>query len=118
MLGDRILPIPVAERSKARVCGPSLAGVAGLNLAGCMDFVWCVLYSKDKRKNGGQSRQKNKNGMKYRVQKNKENRGGEEIFLTLLDRPREDRPISVQWITNIFPGYKAARSGINHPNPT
>ena len=31
------LPIPVAERSKARVYGHSLAGIAGLNHAGGMD---------------------------------------------------------------------------------
>ena len=37
------LPIPVAERSKARVCGRSLAGVAGSNPAGGMDVcVVCV----------------------------------------------------------------------------
>ena len=32
-------PIPVAARSKAWVCGRSLAGIAGLNPVGCMD-VW------------------------------------------------------------------------------
>ena len=42
--GDRILPIPVAERSKARVCGPLLAGVAGSNSAGGMDV--CVVCFK------------------------------------------------------------------------
>jgi hypothetical protein len=37
------LPIPVAERSKARVCGRSPAGIAGSNLAGGMDVcVVCV----------------------------------------------------------------------------
>ena len=38
--GDR-MPISVVERSKARVCGRSLAGVAGLNTAGGMDV--CVV---------------------------------------------------------------------------
>jgi hypothetical protein len=33
----RILSIPVAERSYANVCGPSLAGIAVSNPAGCMD---------------------------------------------------------------------------------
>ena len=37
-----MLPIPVADRSKARVCGQSLAGVAGLNPAGVWMFVLCV----------------------------------------------------------------------------
>ena len=37
------LPIPVAERSKAKVCGRSLAGVAGSNPAGDMNVcVVCV----------------------------------------------------------------------------
>jgi hypothetical protein len=30
-------PIPVTARSKTWVCGRSLAGIAGLNPAGCMD---------------------------------------------------------------------------------
>ena len=37
----------VAERSKAWVCGRSLAGIAGLNPAGGMDICVCVV-SKDK----------------------------------------------------------------------
>ena len=36
-----ILPIPVAERSKAWVCGRSPAGIAGSNPAGGMDV--CLL---------------------------------------------------------------------------
>ena len=44
-----ILPIPVAELSKAKVCGRSLAGVAGLNPAGDMDVcVLCVVRTKGK----------------------------------------------------------------------
>ena len=36
--------IPVSERSKARVCGRSLAGVAGSNPVGGMDVcVVCVV---------------------------------------------------------------------------
>jgi hypothetical protein len=41
------MPIPVAERFKARVCGRSLAEVAGSNSAGGIMFVLCVV-SKDK----------------------------------------------------------------------
>jgi hypothetical protein len=41
--GDRIQPIPVAKRSKARVCGRSLAGIAGSNLTGVIDVLCCVL---------------------------------------------------------------------------
>jgi hypothetical protein len=36
-----IKPIPVAERSKARVCGRSPAGIAGSNPAAGMDAVCC-----------------------------------------------------------------------------
>ena len=42
--GDRIPPIPVAERSKARICGRSLTGIAGSNPAGGVDVcVVCVV---------------------------------------------------------------------------
>lgn len=37
--GIESLPIPVAERTKRRVCRRSLAGVADLNSAGGMDVV-------------------------------------------------------------------------------
>ena len=43
------------ERSKARVCGPSLAGAAGSNPAGGMDV--CVV-SKDRKAKPGKSRQR------------------------------------------------------------
>ena len=43
------MPIQVAERSKARVYGRSLAGIVGLNPAGSMDVSCdcCVLSSRD-----------------------------------------------------------------------
>jgi hypothetical protein len=45
-----LLPISVAERSKTRVCGRSLAGIAGLNPAGVVDvcLVWmlCIVRQK------------------------------------------------------------------------
>ena len=31
------MPVPVVERSKARVCGRSIAGIAGSNDSGGMD---------------------------------------------------------------------------------
>ena len=43
------MTIPASKRSKAMVCGRSLAGVAGSNPAGAWMFVLCVLHSKDKR---------------------------------------------------------------------
>ena len=39
-------PIPLVERSKARVCGRSLAGITGSNSTGGARMF--VLYSKDK----------------------------------------------------------------------
>jgi hypothetical protein len=43
--GIESLPIPMAERSKARFCGLSFVGVAGSNLAGSMGHgcLCCVL---------------------------------------------------------------------------
>ena len=41
LIKRHIWPIPVAERSKARVYGRSLAGIAGSNSAGGMDV--CLL---------------------------------------------------------------------------
>jgi len=39
------VPIPVAARSKACVCGRLLAGIVGLNPAGGMDaYLLCVVY--------------------------------------------------------------------------
>ena len=55
-LGRRLL-IPVAERSKARVCGRSLGGVAGSNPAGDMDVCVVCFVRKDKKAKPGQSGQ-------------------------------------------------------------
>jgi hypothetical protein len=46
--GIHSLLIPVTDRSKARVCGRSLAGVADSNLAGGMDV--CVVCCKERQK--------------------------------------------------------------------
>ena len=59
---------PVAERSKARICGRSLPGVSGSNPAGGM-YVY-MLYSKDKRQS-----QHNRDEVvqkKYREEKNED----------------------------------------------
>jgi hypothetical protein len=63
-------PVPVKERSKARVCGRSLAGVTVSNPAGGWKFVLWVLYSKDKRHNQGNQDKVVVQG-KYREQKKK-----------------------------------------------
>jgi hypothetical protein len=46
------LLIPVVERSDARVCGRSLAGVAGSNSAGAWMFVLCIVSKVKKVKCG------------------------------------------------------------------
>jgi hypothetical protein len=47
--GIESVPIPVAELSKARVCGRSIAGVAGSNPPWGHGCLCCVLHSKDKK---------------------------------------------------------------------
>ena len=75
--------IPVAERSKARDCGRSLAAVAGSNPTGGMDV--CVMCCRTKRQNTGQSRE-----ITDEVQSTREYKktpGGAENFRTRPDRP-------------------------------
>jgi hypothetical protein len=46
--GIESLPIPVAEHSKAKDCGHSLAGIVGSNPAGAWIFVFCrAVRTKD-----------------------------------------------------------------------
>ena len=72
---------PVAKRSQARVCGRSLAGIAGSNPAGVMDdCVLCVLYSKGQKAKSGQT-------STDKVQRTKENPTRGEIFRTRPDPP-------------------------------
>ena len=63
------LPIPVAERFKARVCGRSLAGIAGLNPAGDKDV--CVVCSTARTKNKREHNQDTEVWIKYRVRTKK-----------------------------------------------
>ena len=73
------MPIPVAERSKARVCGRSVAGVAGSNPAGGHGrFV--ELHIKERR----HSQDKEVVQMKYREQKNKTRNPAEGMDVCLL----------------------------------
>ena len=55
-----ILPMPVVARSKALVCGRSLAGSAGSNPAGCVDdcllWVVCVVKYRSLRRDDHSSR--------------------------------------------------------------
>ena len=56
----------MAERSKARVCGRSLAKVAGSNPAGAWMFVLCMLYSQANKAKPGQSGQRSRIQIKYK----------------------------------------------------
>ena len=70
--GFESVPIPGAERSKARMCVRSLAGIAGSHPAGGMDVCVvcvCVLYGKDKRQKPRQSKKEIR--VKYRQNKKK-----------------------------------------------
>ena len=68
MLRGSPVPIPVAERSKARVCGRSLAGVAGSNPAGSINVLY-LLYSKNKRQRPSQLGQTDTDKYKARTKK-------------------------------------------------
>ena len=47
---NQSLSFPVTERPKARVCGCSLAGIAGSNPPGAWTFVLCVVSKRQKDK--------------------------------------------------------------------
>ena len=57
----KLLPIPVAARSKAWVCGRSLVGIVGSNPGGCMDvcllWVSCVVRKRSLRRTDHSSRE-------------------------------------------------------------
>ena len=83
-------PISVAERSKARVCDRSLAGIAGLNPPGGMDV--CVV--KDKRQN--------------------QDNPVEARFSAPVQTGPGAHPAPIQWV----PGVKRLWRGVHHPPPS
>ena len=71
---NRGSPVPVAERSKARVCGRSLIGIAGSNPAGVVDVcvVCCTIKTMERArtvKTKKQVRQSYKDRTREGVQK-------------------------------------------------
>ena len=80
------MPTPVVERSKAKVCGLSLAGVAGSKFVGGMDV--CVV-SKDKKAKCRTNKTQKQARMKYRVQ---ENTHKKKIPVGLFSAPGPSRP--------------------------
>ena len=99
-LGIESLPIPVAERSKARVCGRSLIGVAGSNPAGAWMFVLCVLYSK-----GQKARPEQRSTEK--VQRTKKNPGGGKDFTHQSGPALGPKQHLIQWVPGFFLRAKA-----------
>ena len=78
--------IPVAERSKARVCGRPLAGVESSNPARGMDVCGVLQYTKDKRQNQDKEVQ-----IKYREQK-KNSRLVDDLWWTKLHTGKDFSP--------------------------
>jgi hypothetical protein len=106
--GDQIPPIPVTEQAKTKVCGRSLAGVAGSNPAGGMDV--CVI-SKNRKKFRGvktlkQVRLKHKSTREYKKQSG---RGGGGADFSHLSRPAlvSTQP-PIRRVPDLFPGGKAS----------
>ena len=79
----------------------------------------CVLYSKEKRQNAGQSRQRRKNRLS--TNKVKENTRkflvGGEMFRTSPDRPRGQPNLlyNGHWVS--YPGVNRPWRGVNHEPP-
>ena len=88
----------VVKRSKARVCGRSLAGVVGSDPAGGMD-VCVVLWVKTKTQNAGQSRQRNKVRIKQTKKYTRTQKlSGGETFRTRPDQSRGPIKPPIQWV--------------------
>ena len=100
----------MAERSKARVCGRSLAGVVGLNPARGMDVLCCMCCTV---------RTKRDNQDKEVVQmKDKNISGGGEIFHTRPDRPWGPPSLLCNGYRVYLPGTKRPGRGVSDPHPT
>jgi hypothetical protein len=99
-------PAPVTERSKARVCGGSLAGVATSNPAGGMDVcvVCCTVKTKGKiRDNHDKEVQ-----IKFKARAKKKNFVGGRDFLHPSSTVLGSTQPHVQRIPGFFPGSKEA----------
>ena len=101
--GIESLTIPVAERSKARVCGRSLAGIAGLNPAWAWMFVFYVV-SKCKVQ-GSQDKETSTDEVQTECKRIQSISGWGEILRT---RPHWPTQPPIQLVPSLFPRGKAA----------
>ena len=111
------MPIPVAARSKASVCGRSLAGILASNPTGGMD-ISVVLYKDTRMDHEGQKDLKVQNGSKEKTgQGEKKSRCGRNFSQPsrLALGPTQS---PVQLVTSPFTGVKAAGGGVDHPTPS
>ena len=106
--GIEFLPIPVAERSKARVCGRSLLGLRVRILSGAWMFVLCVASADKKGKmQDNQDRKTGKDEAQTEYKRIKEF-PGEGGGFPHPSRPalRSTKP-PIQWVLGPCSGVKA-----------
>ena len=101
--GIESLPIPVAEWSKARVCGRSLAGIAGSNPAAGMDV--CCECRTVRTKGKSQENQDKEVQIKYR-EKEKTKQNKITVVATFSTHPLSPYTKG----TGSLPGGKAAKA--------
>ena len=116
---ERVAQIPFTERSKASVCGRSLAGTAGSNPAGCMKYLCCVcctVRTKVKTQDN-QDAETNTDKVQRENKKTKKRHMGSR-FLNLSRPSLGPIHISVQWVPFYFQGVKQPWRDANHPPPS
>ena len=107
-------PIPVAERSKVRVCGQSFSGVAGSNPAGGHGRLCCVCCTV-RTKSKSQDKQDKELRVKCKERTKKKIPGEGEIFRTRPNRPWDPPRLFFYVGYRVsFPGVKLPGRGVNH----
>ena len=105
------MPVPVAERSKARVCGLFLAGIAGSNPAAGMDV--CIVCSKE-ISNMSTKDIKVHNEQKQQHQKTTKKKGTKKEFVIATLYGLERPGIESGWGRNFLHLFRPAL-GPTHP---